>query len=33
LTYFVDAGLVRYVRNRGKRLGNFINNELRNVLP
>jgi hypothetical protein len=33
LTYFVDAGLVRYVRNRGKRFGNFIGNELRNVLP
>jgi hypothetical protein len=33
LTYFVDAGLVRYVRNRGKRLGNFVGNELRNLLP
>jgi len=33
LTYFVDAGLVRYVRNRGKRFGNFIGNELRNLLP
>jgi hypothetical protein len=32
LTYFVDAGLVRYARNRGKRLGNFITNELRNAL-
>jgi hypothetical protein len=33
LTYFVDAGLVRYLRNRGKRLGNFVMSELRNVLP
>jgi hypothetical protein len=33
LTYFVDAGLVRYLRNRGKRIGNFIVSELRNVLP
>jgi hypothetical protein len=33
LTYFVDAGLVRYLRNRGKRVGNFILSELRNVLP
>jgi hypothetical protein len=32
LTYFVDAGVVRYARNRGKRLGNFITNELRNAL-
>ena len=33
LTYFVDAGLVRYLRNRGKRLGNFLGSELRNVFP
>jgi len=33
LTYFVDAGLVRYLRNRGKRLGNFVLSELRNRLP
>jgi hypothetical protein len=33
LTYFVDAGAVRYLRNRGKRVGNFVLNELRNVLP
>jgi hypothetical protein len=33
LTYFVDAGLVRYLRNRGKRVGNFVLSELRNVLP
>jgi hypothetical protein len=29
LTYFVDAGLLRYLRNRGKRIGNFLLNELR----
>jgi hypothetical protein len=33
LTYFVDAGLLRYLRNRGKRLGNFVLSELRNHLP
>jgi hypothetical protein len=33
LTYFVDSGLLRILRNRGKRLGNFIGSELRNVLP
>ena len=33
LTYFVDAGAVCYLRNRGKRFGNFVLNELRNVLP
>ncbi len=33
LTYFVDAGLVRYLRNRGKRVGNFLLSELRGVLP
>jgi hypothetical protein len=31
LTYFVDAGVLRIMRNRGKRLGNFIGSELRNV--
>jgi len=30
LTYFVDSGLVRYLRNRGKRIGNFLLNEARN---
>jgi len=30
LTYFVDAGPLRVLRNRGKRLGNFLLNELRN---
>lgn len=33
LTYFVDAGIVRHLRNRGKRLGNFVLSELRNILP
>lgn len=33
LTYFVDAGAVRYLRNRGKRFGNFVRNECRNFLP
>ena len=29
LTYFVDSGLLRTLRNRGKRLGNFVGNEIR----
>jgi hypothetical protein len=29
LTYFVDAGALRFFRNRGKRVGNFILNEFR----
>ncbi len=29
LTYFVDAGPLRYLRNRGKRIGNFLRNEMR----
>jgi hypothetical protein len=33
LTYFVDAGLLRFLRNRGKRLGNFVQSEFRNLLP
>jgi hypothetical protein len=33
LTYFVDAGALRFLRNRGKRLGNFVLNEFRNRLP
>jgi len=33
LTYFVDAGALRFLRNRGKRLGNFVVNEFRNRLP
>ena len=31
LTYFVDAGLLRYLRNRWKRVGNFLLNEVRSV--
>jgi hypothetical protein len=31
LTYFTDSGLFRILRNRGKRLGNFLQNELRNL--
>jgi hypothetical protein len=33
LTYFVDAGVLRFFRNRGKRFGNFVLNEVRNRLP
>ncbi len=33
LTYFVDAGPLRYLRNRGKRFANFFLSELRNHLP
>jgi hypothetical protein len=33
LTYFVDAGVLRYLRNRGKRFGNFVLNEVRNRVP
>lgn len=29
LTYFVDAGPLRVLRNRGKRFGNFVLNEIR----
>jgi len=29
LTYFVDQGALKVARNRGKRLGNFLLNELR----
>jgi hypothetical protein len=29
LTYFVDSGVLRLFRNRGKRLGNFLLNEIR----
>jgi hypothetical protein len=31
LTYFVDAGALRYLRNRGKRVGNFILHEFRRI--
>ncbi len=33
LTYFVDAGVLRVLRNRGKRFGNFVLSEVRNRLP
>ncbi|HEX8808134.1 MAG TPA: hypothetical protein VF760_03975 [Xanthobacteraceae bacterium] len=33
LTYFVDAGVLRFLRNRSKRFGNFVLNEVRNRLP
>jgi hypothetical protein len=33
LTYFVDAGVLRFMRNRGKRFGNFVLSEVRNRLP
>jgi len=29
LTYFVDHGILRILRNRGKRVGNFLLNEIR----
>src|SRR5262249_20482812 len=29
LTYFVDAGLLRFMRNRAKRVGNFVRNEVK----
>jgi len=29
LTYFVDQGALRILRNRGKRIGNFVLNEIR----
>jgi len=31
LTYFVDAGLLRVLRNRGKRIGNFVLNEFKYI--
>ena len=31
LTYFLDAGPLRMLRNRGKRLGNMLRNELRHI--
>jgi hypothetical protein len=33
LTYFVDQGLLRTFRNRGKRVGNFVLNEIRQHVP
>jgi hypothetical protein len=29
LTYFVDQGVLKILRNRGKRVGNFVLNEFR----
>jgi hypothetical protein len=31
LTYFVDAGLIRFLRNRSRRVGNFVRNEVRHI--
>lgn len=31
LTYFVDAGALRFLRNRGKRAGNFVLHEFRRI--
>ena len=31
-TYFVDQGLLRIVRNRGRRVGNFVTNEVRGLV-
>jgi hypothetical protein len=33
LTYFVDAGALRFLRNRSKRFGNFVGRAVRNWLP
>ena len=32
LTYFVDSGLLRLLRNRGKRVGNFVLQEVRQLV-
>jgi hypothetical protein len=32
LTYFVDAGLLRLLRNRGKRIGNFLLSEVKHIV-
>jgi hypothetical protein len=32
LTYFVDAGLLRILRNRGKRVGNFLLSEAKHLV-
>jgi len=31
-TYFVDSGLLRIVRNRGRRVGNFLTNEVHQLV-
>jgi len=33
LTYFVDQGMLKVLRNRGKRVGNFVLNEIRHRIP
>jgi len=33
LQYFVDAGVLRFLRNRAKRVGNFLLNEARHLVP
>ena len=33
LTYFVDQGALKILRNRGKRVGNFVLNEIRYHVP
>jgi hypothetical protein len=33
LTYFVDQGPLRFLRNRAKRIGNFLGNEFRYRVP
>jgi hypothetical protein len=32
LTYFVDAGLLRFLRNRTKRVGNYVRNEVKHII-
>jgi nucleoside-diphosphate-sugar epimerase len=32
LTYFVDAGLLRILRNRAKRVGNFLRSEFKHAM-
>ena len=32
LTYCVDSGLLRFLRNRGKRVGNFVRNEVKHLI-
>ena len=32
LTYFVDAGPLRVLRNRSKRIGNFLQQEIKHLM-
>lgn len=32
LTYFVDSGLLRFLRNRAKRVGNLVRNEVKHLI-